>query len=136
MKQRIGILYLYHLVTPLNDEHWRHPRHYSGFCELGNLAERDRRHRAGTRWEHTQNGELVCTGASRFLQVAGERGIGFHLVRAWRGTRSDERRLKRQGHAPDMCPVCCAQMGRRPRQVTFLDEIGVDVALATRNTRR
>lgn len=84
------------------------------------------------RYEYNQNGELTATGAARFLQVAVERGIGFHLVRAWRGTRADERRLKRNGHAADMCPVCSA----RPRQITFIDEISVEAALATKKTRR
>lgn len=133
MKQ-IGIIYQYHLDRPLNDQ--KPSRHYTGFCEFGNLAERDRVHRRGVRWTHDEHGRCVQTGAARFLQVAGERGIGFHLVRAWRGTRYDERRLKRTGHAADMCPVCCAERGRRPRVVSFVDDVDVAAALRDRKPRR
>lgn len=130
--KRIGSIYLYHLDAPLDPAHPRRPRHYLGFCELGNLAERDRVHRRGERWTHDQNGKTVATGAARFLQVAGERGIGFGLVRTWRGTRAEERRLKQCGHAPDMCPLCSP----RPRQIGFLDEIPVEIALRERRPRR
>lgn len=130
----MGIIYQYHLDEPLNDR--KPSRHYTGFCELGNLAERDRVHRRGVRWAHDQNGRLVHSGAANFLRIAGERGIGFGLVRAWRGTRADERRLKRLGHAPEMCPVCCAERGRRPRVVSFLDEVEVEAALRDRKPRR
>lgn len=37
--KRIGIIYQYHLDEPLNDR--KPSRHYTGFCELGRLAERD-----------------------------------------------------------------------------------------------
>lgn len=127
--KRIGIIYQYHLDRPLSDR--KPSRHYTGFCELGRLAERDRVHRRGVRWTHDQNGVSVPSGASRFLQVAGEREIGFRLVRAWRGTREDERRLKRQGHARDMCPVW-----REPRVVSFLDDVAVEAALKERRPRR
>lgn len=127
--KRIGIIYQYHLDAPLNDR--KPSRHYTGFCESGRLAERDATHHKGVRHAHNQNGELVATGAARFLQVAVERGIGFHLVRTWRGTRDDERRLKRNGHAADMCPLCRA----RPRQITFIDEIAVETALTMKKTR-
>lgn len=130
--KRVGIIYQYHLDAPLDPEHWRRPRHYTGFCELGNLAERDRTHRRGERWAHLQNGEIVHTGAARFLQAAVEKGIGFRLVRTWRGTRDDERRLKQLGHAPDMCPVC----SRRPRVISFLDEMSVEAALSSKKRRR
>ena len=132
--KRVGIIYQYHLDRPLNDR--KPSRHYTGFCELGNLAERDRVHRRGVRWTHDQNGKCVPTGAARFLQVAGEREIGFRLVRAWRGTRDDERRLKRLGHAAEMCPVCCGERGRRPRVVSFLDDVAVEAALGERRARR
>ncbi len=132
--KRVGIIYQYHLDRPLNDG--KPSRHYTGFCELGNLAERDRVHRRGVRWTHDQNGKCVPTGAARFLQVAGEREIGFRLVRAWRGTRDDERRLKRLGHAAEMCAVCCGERGRRPRVVSLLDDVAVEAALRERRARR
>lgn len=128
--KRIGLIYQYHLDEPLNDR--KPSRHYTGFCEFGRLAERDRIHRRGVRSAHDQNGETVYTGAARFLQVAVERGIGFQLVRVWRGSRDDERRLKRCGHAADMCPVCSA----KPRQISFVDEIDINVALAEKKPRR
>ena len=60
--KRIGIIYQYQLDAPLNDR--KPSRHYTGFCELGRLAERDRIHRRGVRYTHNQNGETVPTGAA------------------------------------------------------------------------
>lgn len=133
--KRMGIIYEYHLDRPLNEAHPKRPKHYIGFCEFGNLAERDRVHQRGERWAHDRNGEMIFTGAARFLQVAGERRIGFQLVRAWRGTRDDERRLKRQHAGPSLCPACAAACGRAPRQVGFLDEISLEAALAEKRRR-
>jgi len=133
--KRVGVIYQYHLDAPLNPAHPKRPAHYLGFCELGNLAERDRVHRRGERWTHMSNGEMVHTGAARFLQAAGERGIGFRLVRTWRGTRDDERHLKKQHAGPEFCPVCAAARGKAPRAAGFLDEISLEAALAEKRRR-
>lgn len=122
-----GIIYLYHLDAPLNPT--RPSRHYIGYCS-GNLAARDAVHRAGLRSSHQHNGKLVTTGAARFLQVAVERGIAFRLVRAWRGTRHDERYLKHQRNSPMLCPVCRAAVGKHPRRVTRLEDLDLTQAIA------
>jgi len=132
VKQRLGIIYLYHLDAPLDLAHPGQPRHYLAFCEFGNLPERDATHRSGKRWTHDHNGELKHTGAALFLAVAVARGIGFQVVRTWRGTREDESRLKAWKDAPSLCPICA----QRPRQVNFLDEIDVATAMRPKKKRR
>lgn len=104
--KKFGIVYLYHLNAPLSDRHTA--RHYIGFCS-GDLNARDAAHRARI--------------GSRFLAVAVERGIEFHCVRAWRGTRHDERYLKRWHNAAYFCPICRAAAGKRLLSVARLNEI-------------
>lgn len=130
--KHLGIVYLYHLDAPLDAAHPTQPRHYGGFCEFGRLPERDQTHHKGERWTHEWDGEKKHTGAARFLAVAVERGIDFRIVRTWRGTRDDERRLKQQKNFPALCPIC----NPRPRQVGFLDEIDVSAAMAAKKKRR
>ncbi|CUS04218.2 conserved protein of unknown function [Candidatus Promineifilum breve] len=129
--KRMGVIYEYHLDAPLDENHPTKPGHYLGFCEFGRLAERDRIHHKGQRWEHMFDGKLKHTGAARFLAVAVERNIGFQLVRAWRGTRDDERRLKKWKNGRALCPIC----NSRPKAVEFMDEIGLDMALAEKRRR-
>lgn len=129
--KRLGIIYLYHLDAPLNVAHRGRPRHYVGFCEFGQLPKRDKTHHKGERWQHQWNGEVKHTGAAAFLAAAVTRGIEFRLVRTWRGTRDDERRLKRQKNAPLFCPICHPQ----PRRVGFLDEIEITAALAAKKVK-
>jgi len=85
-------IYLLHFDRPLN-----HARHYLGSAD--DLAARLADHERG------------C--GARLLAVLRERGIGWRLVRTWRGDRTQERRLKRYGgHGPALCPVCRAAAGR------------------------
>ncbi len=80
-----GTVYLIHLATPM-----AHAKHYIGYAQdvLARLAE----HRAGT--------------GARLLAVAGQRGIGFELVRMWPGDRTFERKMKNRKNAPRYCPIC------------------------------
>lgn len=53
---------------------------------------------------------------SAFMAEVTRRGITWKVVRCWRGTRSDERRIKRQRNAPEFCP-CCERSGRNSRRL-------------------
>lgn len=80
-----GTVYLLHFDNPIS-----HARHYLGFAE--ELMPRLHAHRFGH--------------GARLTQVACERGVSFQLVRAWKGSRRDERKLKNQKNAPRFCPYC------------------------------
>ena len=45
---------------------------------------------------------------ARLTQVVEDAGITWTLARTWRGGRSRERQLKKQGGASRYCPVCKA----------------------------
>lgn len=85
------MLYLLHASQQIGST--RHTaQHYLGYCEDGSLSARIARHRAGEGARITA--AFIAAGAS------------LSVVRAWNGTRKDERRLK-QWHAPNrLCPLC------------------------------
>lgn len=83
----MGTVYLIHFEKPL-----AHARHYLGYTD--DLLTRMKQHRKG-------NG-------SRLMQVIGEHGIDWILVRTWRGTRKLERQLKNRKNSPQLCPICQA----------------------------
>jgi predicted GIY-YIG superfamily endonuclease len=91
-------IYLLHL-TP---GPYRHARHYLGSAD--NLRQRLREHAAGR--------------GARLTQVVREAGIGWVLARTWRGSRTDERRLKQTKAVPRLCPICNpkVRLRRRPTQ--------------------
>jgi hypothetical protein len=85
-----GFIYLLHFEKALPDGR----QHYVGFARnRDHLAERVALHRSGN-------------GAG-FTFVMAQQGIGFHVVRLWRGARGwlDERRIKERG-ARSQCPLC------------------------------
>ena len=87
-----GTVYLLHLDAPISEHHTA--QHYIGWAR--NLDARIEHHRGGT--------------GARFTQVAGERGIGFDVVRTWEDVdRNFERKLKDRHAAPRLCPVCAAK---------------------------
>lgn len=88
---RSGTIYLIHFETP-----YKHARHYLGWTT--DLNARLVRHANGT--------------GARLMEVITEAGISWQLARTWSGTRSRERRLKRQGGASRKCPLC----GVTPKQ--------------------
>jgi predicted GIY-YIG superfamily endonuclease len=88
-------IYLLHLDPPLG-----HGRHDLG--SAGDLEERLREHASGH--------------GARLTAVAHERGITWRMVRTWRGTRTDERRLKRRHNTPRLCPECRAHAGLPPHR--------------------
>lgn len=81
----VGVCYLLHFDKP-----YRHAQHYLGWTI--NLEKRLDEHLNGT--------------GGRLLQVIGDEGIGFELVRTWPNMKlSDEKRLKNQ-HNRKLCPKC------------------------------
>ena len=86
----MGVIYLLHFERPL-----AHAKHYIGYTE--NLPERLEKHRRGT-------------SGAKIMKALHDAGIGFYFVRAWRGDRHEERRIKRTGSTPTYCPVCCGRM--------------------------
>jgi predicted GIY-YIG superfamily endonuclease len=83
----MGTVYLIHFNEKLH-----HAGHYLGYTD--DLLVRLEQHRKG-------NG-------SRLMQVIGERGIDWILVRTWSGTRKLERQLKNWKNSPKLCPICQA----------------------------
>ena len=84
----MSYVYLLHFDRPVSNRHTC--QHYLGFAE--DLAIRLQRHKSG-------NG-------ARLVEVALSRGIGFELVRVWRGDRHFERQLKNQKGGTRLCPIC------------------------------
>jgi predicted GIY-YIG superfamily endonuclease len=83
-----GIIYLIHFHQP-----YKHAKHYLGFTS--DLVARVDRH-----WDGH---------GSRLMAVVTEHDIDWEVVRTWKGTRGDERKLKRQKNSCRLCPVCCGQ---------------------------
>jgi len=81
----MGTIYLIHFSKP-----YKHAKHYLGWTE--NLTKRIAKHRKGQ--------------GAKLLRVLKKEGIDFEVVRTWRGSRSDERKLKNRKEAPRLCPVC------------------------------
>lgn len=97
-----GRLYLLHFDVP-----YKHARHYLGYAGHG-VRRRLKEHAAGR--------------GARLTAVVRAAGIGWLCVRVWKGTRSDERRLKRWNGLGQLCPVCSVRpkagglsAGRVPR---------------------
>jgi hypothetical protein len=88
-------IHLLHLDPPL-----AHARHDLGSAD--DLEQRLREHASGQ--------------GARLTAVALQRGITWRMVRTWRGTRSDERRLKSRHTTPRLCPECRAQAGLPPHR--------------------
>lgn len=84
------IIYLIHLAAPVHPD--RPSRHYLGIAPTGQLAARIQAHRDGR--------------GSPMLRAATARGIAWDVAITWRGTRTDERRLKQLHAAPSLCPLC------------------------------
>lgn len=81
----MGTIYLIHLSRP-----YKHARHYLGYTNY--LRERINHHKNGT--------------GARLLQVVNAAGIGWRVVRTWKGSRDLERKLKKRKESPNLCPVC------------------------------
>lgn len=98
----MSYIYLLHFSQPIAPG--RHTcQHYIGFA--ADLAARIQSHATGH--------------GARLVTVARERGISFEVMRVWRGSRRDERRLKNRKNAPALCPHCRQQ----PEPVCYLPEL-------------
>ncbi len=80
-----GTVYLLHFDRP-----YAHAGHYTGWTT--DLTARLAEHTAGR--------------GAHLLAVTRSAGIGWTLARTWTGTRTAERKLKRQGGASRRCPLC------------------------------
>jgi len=87
MSRRRGMVYLLHF-----ERRYHHAGHYLGYTEPGNLVDRLQQHARGT-------GSRLCRA------VAGA-GIAWQLAGVWKGTRTDERRMKRNGAVGRFCSLC------------------------------
>lgn len=96
-----GTIYLIHFAT-----RFKHAGHYLGWAS--DLDARLVRHEAGR--------------GARLVRAVKDAGIGVTVVRTWRGTRYDERRLKQRGKS-DICPVCAAHDGHAVRSPKNLEEL-------------
>lgn len=103
--RRAGMVYLLHF-----ERRYRHAGHYLGFTQLA-PEERFERHASGH--------------GARLLRVVAAAGISWQLVRLWRGTRADERRLKLNGSSTRLCPHCVP----KPRNVGFMQPIDLEEAV-------
>lgn len=89
----ISGVYLIHFDSPLS-----HARHYIGYAS--NIPKRLELHKQGQ--------------GSRLLKAVQESGIGYKIVRLWTGKDgSFERKLKSQGGAAHLCPLCSGQDRKR-----------------------
>ena len=78
------VVYLLHFHAP-----YKHARHYLGSTD--DLTARLNQHAAGA--------------GARLMEVVASAGINWTLVRAWRGDRKRERKLKNY-HRRQLCPLC------------------------------
>ena len=82
-----GVIYLLHFDPP-----YKHAKHYIGWTEHPDLADRIAAHLTG----HGAN----------LVSVAYNAGSSIALARTWEGDRYLERRLKNNGGAARLCPIC------------------------------
>jgi putative endonuclease len=104
-----GTIYLIHFDQPIGNPAtpYGQARHYLGWaCDLPTRIAQHRRAKAR---------------AARIMRYLGWRGIGWQVVRTWRGTLADEQRLKRWKNAPCLCPVCRAAQGKAPVTIWLED---------------
>lgn len=86
---QVGTIYLVHFERP-----YRHAKHYLGWTG-GTLRARFDRH---TSMATIRRGSML-------MRAVMQAGIGYKVVKTWRGDRALERRKKANGHA-SRCPVC------------------------------
>ena len=87
-----GIIYLVHFDEPIGNRENRRgqAQHYIGHAV--DLAERLAEHANG-------NGARIMAAVVAY-------GIGWKVVRTWKGGRKEERKLKNRKKARKICPIC------------------------------
>jgi len=96
MVDEVGTIYLLHASRPYVGKQSDPTKkvqtagHYLGWAK--ELNARISHHRKGTGGNLTRIWKLD--------------GITFEVVRTWRGTRSDERKLHNYKHNSQLCPIC------------------------------
>ena len=94
MTGEMGSIYTIHFDKPLGTSGRNAAQHYTGWAK--NWKQRFARHQNGT------SGVPIINAALRA-------GITFQVVDVRRGTRDDERRMKRNGHHVRRCSICKAE---------------------------
>jgi putative endonuclease len=98
-----GIIYLIHFDEPIGNRENRRgqAQHYIGHAV--DLAERLAEHANG-------NGARIMAAVVAY-------GIGWKVVRTWKGGRKEERKLKNRKKARKICPIC------KKNLLTFINKI-------------
>lgn len=94
-----GTIYLICLERSLGGEGRASARHYLGWTNGTSVASRLEEHRSGK--------------GAKMLAYASDHGIGFDVVRTWKGDRHMERRFKKGGHFAMKCPNCQEKARRK-----------------------
>jgi len=95
-KKKVGTIYLLHISGP-----YCHAQHYLGWCQGDDPTARIGQHRAGA--------------GSPLIRAALDAGCKVKLVKTWKGTRSDERRMKNRHNSKGLCPTCLPEYNRKAR---------------------
>lgn len=100
-RSKSGTIYLIHFER----KHHR-AQHYIGFAL--DLSARLDQHRAGH--------------GSKLIAAINALGIGWAVVRTWKGDRNFERRLHDSHEGPRLCPICRSNLGldRKPTQLELI----------------
>ena len=88
MPGEMGVIYLLHLVPP-----YKHAKHYLGWCNSYSGLD--------SRFEYHARGN-----GSKLMKAHCANGGTFKLVRLWKGTRDDERRIHNMRCDTKFCPEC------------------------------
>jgi hypothetical protein len=81
-----------------------------------------------TDWRKRHQEHKDGNGSKLMAEVA-RRGIGWRVVRRWKGTRDDERRIKRLKNSPGLCGVCESRR-RRDAHIPDIYRLEVHGAMA------
>ena len=101
------MLYLLHFERPLRNG----SQHYLGYSkDEKTLKRRIQSHRKGLDWQN---------GGAKITQHLYEDGIGFKVVRVWKGTPYDEKRLKSYHNHKRYCTLC----RKKTAKVKGLEEV-------------
>jgi hypothetical protein len=113
-------VYLLHSTVPLVKANGQEVRHYLGYCDEGMAGRRMHEHLTGRH-------------SARVVQAMLNKGATLWLGNYWPGlTRTDERRMKRNGHLESKCLRC--ELEALKRKIDALD--GTDTPLRPMPTER
>ena len=95
-RKKITMVYLIHFNEP-----FYHARHYLGYTtNARTLPKRLAYHRSGQ--------------GAKILKALNGQGIGYEIVKTWKGDRNLERKLKNRKKSSSFCPICQNERNRKP----------------------